>query len=254
MEYTINKLAKLAGVSTRTLRWYEECGLLSPCRIASNGYRIYGQREVDRLQQILFYRELGVELSEIGKILSGDGFDALAAMEEHLLDLRGKRDRISLLITNVEKSIMSMKGEISMTDLEKFEGFKQKLIDENEEKFGGEIRAKYGNSAVDSSNARLKGKTQEELAAHEELTRELNETIRTAVEQGDPTGQLAVKAAELHKRWLCFYWENYSKEAHIGVAQMYTEDARFTAYYDEIAVGAAKFLRDAVKSAYGNAD
>ncbi len=77
MKYTINKLAKLAGVSTRTLRYYDEIGLLRPARMSSNGYRVYGQKEVDRLQQILFYRELGVPLEEIKKILSSKEFDEL---------------------------------------------------------------------------------------------------------------------------------------------------------------------------------
>jgi len=83
MEYTINKLAKMAGVSTRTLRFYDECGLLPPRRISSNGYRVYGQPEIDRLQQILFYRELGVELAEIGRILSEKDFDGRAALQDH---------------------------------------------------------------------------------------------------------------------------------------------------------------------------
>ena len=70
MEYTINKLAKVAGVTTRTLRFYDEIGLLAPARISSNGYRIYGKKEIDRLQYILFYRELGVSLEEIKNILN----------------------------------------------------------------------------------------------------------------------------------------------------------------------------------------
>jgi DNA-binding transcriptional MerR regulator len=246
MEYTINKLAKLAGVSTRTLRWYDECGLLKPRRTSSNGYRIYGQEEVDRLQQILFYRELGVELSEIGKILSAPGFDALAAMQGHLQDLRGKRDRLDALIANVEKSVKAMKGEMEMSDAEKFEGFKQRLIDDNERQYGNEIRSKYGDDAVDRSNAKLKGMTREQYAKLEALTQELNDTLKAAFEQGDPAGDLAQKAAELHKRWLCFYWPEYNKEAHIGVTRMYVDDPRFTAYYDKIAPGCAVFLRDAV--------
>lgn len=80
MEYSINKLAKLAGVSTRTLRYYDEIGLLSPERISSNGYRVYGQKEVDLLQQILFYRELGVSLDEIKNIVWSKDYDGIAAL------------------------------------------------------------------------------------------------------------------------------------------------------------------------------
>jgi DNA-binding transcriptional MerR regulator len=87
MEYTINKLAQIAGVSKRTLRYYEEMGLLTPSRVSSNGYRIYGQREVDLLQQILFYRELGVSLDEIKTIVCTKNFDGRAALENHLTAL-----------------------------------------------------------------------------------------------------------------------------------------------------------------------
>lgn len=246
MEYTINKLAKLAGVSTRTLRYYDELGMLSPARISSNGYRIYGQKQIDRLQQILFYRELGVSLEEIRGILASGDFDGLSSLENHLSALRARREQLDLLVANVEKTIKAMKGEIIMNDQEKFEGFTQKLVDDNEQQYGEEIRAKYGDECVNRSNARVLNMSREQYAELEKLTEDLNETLKAAAEQGDPAGELAQKACELHKRWLCFYWDDYSKEAHMGVTQMYVDDPRFTAYYDKIAPGCAAFLRDAV--------
>ena len=247
MEYTINRLAKIAGVSTRTLRYYDEIGLLSPARISSNGYRIYGRKEIDRLQHILFYRELGVPLEEIGKILSSKDFDELATLESHLSALLTRRKQLDMLIANVEKTIKAAKGEMIMSDREKFEGFKKRLIDENEQKYGSEIRAKYGDEAVDRSNAKLMGMSMEENEEYEKLTAQFHETLKAAFEQGDPAGELAQKACELHKKWLCFFWDKYSREAHIGVTQMYVSDPRFTAYFDKIAEGCAEFLRDAVQ-------
>ena len=250
MEYTINKLAKLAGISTRTLRWYDECDLLKPHRISSNGYRVYGQFEVDRLQQILFYRELGVELQEIGRILAAKDFDGLSSLQGHHTALCAKREQLNNLITNVEKSIRAMKGDIIMSDHEKFEGFKQNLINENEQKYGDEIRAKYGDDAIDRSNAKFNNMTKEQYAQVESLSQQLNETLKAAFAQGDPSSELAQKACELHKQWLCYFWDDYSKEAHMGIAQMYVDDARFSAYYDQIAPGCAVFLRDAVAVYY----
>jgi DNA-binding transcriptional MerR regulator len=249
MEYTINKLAKMAGVSTRTLRWYDECGLLKPNRISSNGYRIYSRLEIDRLQQILFYRELGIELSEIGKILAAKEFDGLAALISHHAALCVKKEQLELLIVNVEKSIKAMKGEITMTDNEKFEGFKQKLVNENEEKYGEEVRIKYGSGVVDASNAKLMGLSKEDYDKAEKLSLEVNEAIKSAVEQGDPTSELAQKACDLHKQWLCMFWQDgaYSKEAHLEIAEMYVADERFAKYYEDIAPGGAVFLRDAIK-------
>jgi DNA-binding transcriptional MerR regulator len=246
MEYTINRLAKLAGVSTRTLRYYDELGLLCPARISSNGYRVYGQKEIDLLKQILLYRELGVPLEEIKKIISSKDFDEQIALEKHLSALLSKQRQLGLLIANVEKTIKELKGEIIMNDQEKFEGFIKKQIDDNEKKYGKEIRAKYGNDKVDRANNKLMGMSKEQHSELENLTDELNETLKAAFEQGDPSSEMAQKTYELHKKWLCFYWDSYSKEAHKGVAQMYVDDPRFTQYYDKIAVGCAAFLRDVV--------
>ena len=246
MEYTVNKLAKLAGISTRTLRYYDEFSLLTPTRISSNGYRIYGQKEIDRLQQILFYRELGVPLEEIKKIMSSKDFDSTAALQDHLTALQAKRKQLDLLIANVEKTIAATKGETIMSDHEKFEGFIQKIVDDNEHQYGDEIRAKYGDDSINQSNTKVKGMTKEQYTEVERLSAEVNEMLKAAFEQGDPAGELAQKVCKLHKEWLCYYWNQYSKEAHIGVTQMYVDDPRFTAYYDKIAIGCAAFLRDAV--------
>jgi DNA-binding transcriptional MerR regulator len=215
--------------------------------MSSNGYRIYGTKEIDRLQQILFYREMGVPLEEIKNILSLKDFDGQAALENHLKALLVKQKQLGLLIANVEKTIRATKGETIMSDQEKFEGFLQDIVNDNEKQYGKEARAKYGNEAVDNSNAKVKGMTKEKYAELAVLTEELNTTLKAAFEQGDPGSKLAQQACELHKQWLCFFWNDYRKEAHLGVTQMYVDDSRFTAYYDKIAVGCAAFLREAVR-------
>ena len=246
MEYTINKLAKMSGVSTRTLRFYDEMGLLVPTRVSSNGYRIYGQKEIDLLQQILFYRELNVPLEDIKKIMISKDFDRESALVKHLTALRSKRNQLDTLILNLEKTIKNAKGEIEMNDAEKFEGFKQKLIDDNEKQYGAEVRSKYGEDSVNSANAKVKGLSKQQYEEVEKLSLEIAEALKAAFEQGDPAGDLAQKACDLHKRWLCYFWPTYSKEAHLGLGQMYVDDPRFTAYYDKIAPGCAEFLRDAL--------
>ncbi len=254
MEYTVQKLAKMAGISSRTLRYYDEIGMLNPARINSSGYRIYRQKEVDRLQQILFYRELGVTLEEIRAIITGPAFSAAGALRQHREKLLAKREQLDMLIVNVEKTIAAEEGRIKMTDKEKFEGFKQKMIDDNEKKYGEEIREKYGNEQVDRSNQKVKNMTQEQYAQVEKLGEEVLTTLEQAFATGDPAGELAQKAADLHRQWLCFFWGSYTKEAHAGVAQMYVDDERFTAYYDRKQPGTAAFLRDAVFIYTGMAD
>ncbi|MGG0718288.1 MerR family transcriptional regulator [Robertmurraya massiliosenegalensis] len=246
MEYTVQKLAQLAGVSSRTLRYYDEIGILSPARTNSSGYRIYGQKEVDRLQQILFYRELGIALETIKEIITSPTFDAEQALKEHREQLLEKRKRLDLLITNVEKTIASSEGRMTMSDQEKFEGFKKKMVEENEQKYGKEIREKYGEEAVNQSNAKLMNMSQEDYEAVTKLESAVRTTLAKAFKTGDPAGELAQKAAELHKQWLTYYWTEYSKEAHAGLAQMYVDDERFTVYYDKEQPGTAAFLRDAI--------
>jgi DNA-binding transcriptional MerR regulator len=248
LEYTINKLSKLAGISARTLRYYDQINLLKPVRINSNNYRIYGQKEVDLLQQILFYRELGVSLEDIRDIVSAPGFDSEKTLENHLSALLAKRNQLDMLIANVTKTISVRKGETNMSDREKFEGFKQKLIDENEQKYGDEIREEFGVAAVDASNAKLNGMTAEQWENTQRLSEEISETLKTAFEQGDPASETAQKACDLHRQWLCMFWKDgaYSKESHKGLGEMYVADERFKAYYDGITVGCAEFLRDAL--------
>lgn len=248
MEYTVNKLAKISGVSARTLHYYDEIGLLRPMRIAENGYRIYGPKEVDLLQQILFYRELGVPLKKIGQMLYTPGYDRKKELEEQLCALMQRKNQIELLIHNVEKTISAMKGETVMSDIEKFEGFKRKMIADNEAAYGKEIRERYGDELIDASNEKVKNMTEEQWEEAQALSEQINETLKEAFGQGDPASEMAQKACDLHRKWLCMFWKEgtYSKEAHKALAEGYATDERFTAYYDKIAEGCTKFLRDAI--------
>lgn len=246
MEYTVKKLGEIAGVSTRTLRYYDEIELLKPARTNSSGYRLYGQKEVDRLQQILFYKELGVGLDEIKGILDAPAFDVTYALREHREILMDRRAQLDQLIANVDKTLRVKEGRINMTDKEKFEGFKEKMVEDNEKKYGKEVRGKYGDKAVDESNARVMNMSQEDHEMVTELEKEIKQTLGEAFQTGDPASDAAQKAADLHKQWISFYWGHYSKEAHAGLAQMYVDDERFTSYYDAEQEGMAEFLRDAI--------
>lgn len=161
MEYTIKRLAELAGVSARTLRYYDEIGLLRPCRINSDGYRIYGEREVDLLQQILFYKSMDMKLEEIQKIISNPDFDTKKALEEHYEKLISRRKQLDQLILTVEKTLAYTKGEIEMSDKEKFEGLKKEKIAKNEAMYGKEIRNKYGEDVVEASNNKFLNMSEE---------------------------------------------------------------------------------------------
>ena len=247
MEYTVKTLAQLAGVTPRTLRWYDKEGLLKPLRITDTGYRIYGPEQVDRLQIILFYRELGVKLSAIRSILSDPDFDRTAALQNHLSELEARRERLDALILTVQKAITETKGGNKMSDSEKFEAFKHDIVQNNEATYGQEIREKYGNEVVDCSNKKILSMTQEDYSDVQSLEHAILTALTEAVRSGvSPTGEAGLKIAELHRKWLSYYWTTYTPQAHAGLARMYVLDERFTAYYDKEEPGCAAFLRDAI--------
>ena len=246
MEYSINELSKIAKISTRTLRYYHEIDLLKPKRINSSGYRIYGENEVDKLQQILFYKAMEFKLEDIKNIVNSPSFDIMLALDNHKKELIKRRDEIDLLIENVEKTISYKKGEIKMSDKEKFEGFKKDLVKQNEEKYGKEIREKYGDKQVDQSNRKMLGLSEEEFRKFEQLGRDIIEKLKEAMEENDPSGEKAQEACELHKKWLGYSWNFYTKEAHRSLGEMYVSDERFKKYYDNNKLGMAEFFRNAL--------
>ena len=247
MEYTVKALARLTGVTERTLRWYDAVGLLPPLRTTEAGYRIYGPDEVDRLRQILFYRALGLSLEEIKSILTAPSFDRQKALQSHLTALRERREELDGLIRAVEEALLETKGEITMTDKEKFAPLQKQIVRENEEKYGAEAREKYGDEAVDASNKAVLGMDGETAAAWQALDGELRLALEQAVRAGeDPAGEEGQRIAALHARWLSYTLQPYDAARHAGIAQLYVLDERFTAYYDRAVPGCAQFLCDAV--------
>lgn len=250
MEYTVNGLARLAGVSVRTLHWYDEIGLLRPARVTEAGYRMYGPDEVDALQSILFYRALGMPLAQIRPLAALRGEARLAALRAHRAALLARRDALDSLLSTLDKTIEQEKGGVSMQDTEKFACFKQALVQKNEAQYGAEARKAHGKEAVDAANARLMGLSEGQFAQMQAAEQKLFGLLREAVSQNAaPGGSMGRQAAQLHKEWLCFTWPHYSAAAHRGLARLYVQDERFTAYYDSAAgAGAAQFLCSAVEA------
>lgn len=242
MDHPIGDLARYAGISKRTLRYYDERGLLKPRGTTRAGYRRYGQDEVNRLQQILFYRELGFSLESIKVILDDPRFDRIQALEEHMQGLLIKQREIETLIQTVKQSLQEARGEKSMNDEEKFEGFKKELIEKNEQAYGKEARNIYGDEKVDGSQAKLMRMSEESFAEFDLLDKNILEKLEEAEKTKDPGSDLAQQVAKMHKQWLLYTWPNYTKEAHAKLAQMYVDDPRFGEHYQ----GRAEFLRDAI--------
>ena len=247
MEYSIQQLSRLSGVTTRTLRWYDEIGLLTPRGRRKNGYRFYGPAEVDRLQDILYYRALGVELAQVKAFLDDPSYDRLAVLRGHLAALEEERRRLQRLIDSVKETVRTQERDEIMSDEKKFEAFKRQFVEEKERLYGAEIREKYGDAEVDASNARVMGLTYVQYAEWERLGREILDKLSAAVTAGaDPTGEAGQEITALHRRWLTVMGDKYDARRQRGLAELYVQDERFTAYYDRETPGCARFLRDAV--------
>ncbi|MDD3537707.1 MAG: MerR family transcriptional regulator [Bacillota bacterium] len=248
MEYTIGKLAKLAGLTTRTLRYYDQIDLLNPSKTADNGYRIYTKRDVDRLQQILFFRVLKISPEVIRGILDYPDYDALSVLETHRAALREQREQLEEILENVEKTIAKMKGEYQMTDQEKFKGLKEKLLEENQEKYGKELMEKYGEKQLKKANERFSSLTQEEFEKAEKLSEAFTEALKGAAACGDPACAEAREACSIHREWLALYWgkSGLTPVTHLNLADMYCSDARFAENMEALAEGRAEFFRKAL--------
>ena len=247
MEYSIQELSRLSGVTTRTLRWYDQIGLLTPSRVAESGYRYYGKAEVDRLQDILYYRALGVGLARIKECLDDPSFDRLAALKRHLAALEAERERLEKLIRSVKDTIGAEERNEVMSDEQKFEAFKQRTVAHNEEVYGAEIRSKYGDETVDAANAAVMNLTQEQYQEWTDLGQAIQTRLEAAVQAGlSPESEAGKELCALHRRWLTITGSRYDPAKHRGIAELYVMDERFTAYYDQHLPGCARFLREAV--------
>lgn len=245
--YSVGQFAQLTGVSVRALHHYEEQGLLLPQRSA-NGYRIYGEDEEDRLQQVLLYREMGLRLADIRKILDDPSFDQRSALARHLEELQVRAARIERLVDSVKRTLQSLEGGAPMGTEEKFEAFKRDLVERNEQEYGEEVRRCWGDEVVDASNEKMRELTQAEWQRSTEIETALKVELIAALDEGDAAGAHARRAAELHAESLRLFWPEgmCTPEAHKALAHSYLIDERFKAYYDAWMPGAAEMLVKAI--------
>ncbi|VEF49824.1 MerR family transcriptional regulator [Bacillus freudenreichii] len=237
----VKEVAELTGISVRTLHHYDEIGLLSPGRRSESGYREYSDVDLETLQQILFFRELGFPLKKIKDVLNSPSFDRKEALILQRTMLLEKRSRLDQMIHLVEKTIQHAEGEIHMSNEEKFEGF-----DFSHNPYEKEARERWGDKAVDQSNAKLAGMSEEEQKAMGEKMNAIYREL-AALCQESPASEEAQAAI---KEWYDFLNSNfgsYSLEAFKGLGQMYVADERFTKNIDKFGKGLAQFMCEAME-------
>lgn len=232
-------MSQLTGVSIRTLHHYNDIGLLVPDNSTEAGYRLYSNENVATLQQILFFRELGFPLKKIKELLDSPSFDRQEAFEMQRKMLIDKRRQLDGMIETIEKTIQHGKGELKMTNEEKFKGF-----DFSKNPYEQEARGRWGDKAVDASNKKA-------AQFGPEYGEEMNRIYfkLADIRHVNPESEEAQTAIG---DWYTFLNKmgNYSLEAFTGLGQMYVDDERFTKNIDQFGEGLAVFMRDAM-AAYG---
>ena len=249
--YKIKDLANLSGVTTRTLRYYDKIDLLKPAKITDSGYRLYGEEETKLLQEILFLKELDFSLEEIKEILLNKEVDQLTFFTAQHQALLEKKKHLNHVITLMEKTIKEAKGELKMTDSERFKAFKEKEIQKNRSKYGKEVISKYGEESLNQSEEKFLKLSKEELLEEQVLIEE--KLINLLKEEVVIPSDTAFSIYQLHQKWLS-YTLDLTPEIHISLAEMYLFDERFKAYYDNKAgAEATQKLHDSIQY-YSNAD
>lgn len=239
MKLSVGAMAELSGVSVRTLHYYDETGLLRPELVSESGYRYYGEAALERLQQILFYREMDFSLKEIRAILSDPHYNRQEALrrQQHLLRL--KRARLDRLLGLLESNL---KGEKTM----EFQEFDSGELDRTREAYAAEAKARWGDTeAWKESQRRMEKVTSSEREA---ATEEMNGVFRrfAALAGRDPASPEVQEAVDCWQAFITKHYYPCTDEILAGLGQMYTADERFRENLDHFGPGTAQLMSDAI--------
>ena len=241
MVYTVKKLADIAGISVRTLHYYDELGILKPKSRTASGYRCYDDDAVMRLQQIMFFRELGFGLDEIGKILKDPAFDVVEALQSQKMLLSKKAERINGLIKTIEKTINNLKEETEMPIKEYYEGFSEEQI----EKYRQEVRQRWGEKTLKDSEERVMNMGKEKF----KQVQDEGGAIFKAICDNMPKGYDSKEVQELVAKWRNWLenFSHYSDEAVLGLGQTYSRHPDFAKFFEKYDADFPEFFTKAIE-------
>ena len=240
-KYTVRQLAKLAGVSVRTLHHYDEIGLLKPAHRSEKGYRYYGRDELLLLQQIMFYRELDISLKDIAELIESSSYDALESLDRHRIQLQQRGKAIDKLLQTIDKTINAMKNENNMiTDEELYEGFSKEEIAD----MRNEVAERWGADELLNSEKRVRHMGKDKW---NEVKQEAEDIAKQFAAVADlPPADTAVQQVVLrHYRHISMFYE-VSAERYSGLGKLYVDDPRFTVFYDKHRPGLSVFINEAI--------
>lgn len=246
MSHTVGEVAKLAHVSVRALHHYDEVGLLKPSGRSEAGYRLYSDADLERLQQVLFYKELGFELEEIREIMADPDFDRREALEAQRVLIAEQALRLEALMGLIDRTIERIDGGYGMSKEEMFEVFG----DYDPTQYEEEAKDRWGDTeAYKVSTARAKKYGKAQWAA---IKAEGDENMRRMIELFDagaaPDSAEAMDVADAARLQIDKWFYPCSRQMQCALGEMYIADARFTAYYDQHREGLAQWFHDAIQA------
>ena len=249
MSYTINKIAQLAGVTLRTLRYYDKIGLLASSARTEAGYRLYSDKDVERLQQILFFRELDFPLERIQEIMGNPNFDRKKALVMQIEFLEKRAERYLKLSDLAKETLQNLEGGIKMENKAMFKEFDYDKIVEHQKKYEDEVKERWGNTdAYRISTQRASKYTKEDWekisAAGDEYMKEMIACFSEKVAYSDPRMMTVCEKARGH---ISTFFYPCSLEMYSNLGNMYIADERFTAFYDKFAPGLAAYYNEAIQ-------
>ncbi|MEU8331426.1 MerR family transcriptional regulator [Micromonospora sp. NPDC048839] len=244
MAYTVGQVAKVARVTVRTLHHYDEIGLLSPSGRTPAGYRRYDEADLQRLQLVLYYRELGFPLEEITAIIDDPAADPAAHLRRQHELLTGRVKRLQEMVEAIEFAMEASKMNIQLTPEERFEVFG----DADPEQYEAEVKQRWGDTdAYRESNRRVSRYTKEDWLRNKTENEDWGRRIVALMASGAPADSPeAMDLAEEHRQLIGRWFYECTYEGHTGLADMYLADERFTAYYENMAPGLAAYLNEAI--------
>jgi DNA-binding transcriptional MerR regulator len=246
--YTVGTVASLSGVTVRTLHHYDEIGLLRPSGRSAGGYRLYDDKDLVRLQQVLGYRELGLSLDQVSSILDDPTADAAAHLRDQHRLVRQRIERLQRMLGQIEKAMEAEQMGISLTPEEQFELFGPDwpATDQEAEQRWGET------DAWQQSRRRTSAYTKEDWLAIKAEGRRIEAQFAAALRDGVPPGdRRAMDLAEAHRAQIDRWFYDLSPQLHRGLADLYVSDPRFAQHYEDVQPGLARFVHDAI---HANAD
>ncbi|MCX5332451.1 MerR family transcriptional regulator [Streptomyces sp. NBC_00140] len=244
MSYSVGQVAGFAGVTVRTLHHYDDIGLLAPSERSHAGHRRYSDADLDRLQQILFYRELGFPLDEVAALLDDPAADPRAHLRRQHELLTARIEKLRKMAAAVEQAMEARKMGINLTPEERFEVFGDKdpeqHAEEAEERWGG-------TEAYAESQRRAAGYTKDDWKRMQAEVADWSERYSGLMAAGDPpASEAAMDMAEEHRQHICGWFYECPYDMHRSLGEMYVSDERFKAFYDSMRPGLAEHLRAAI--------